>query len=474
MHEFLETAGAVLTQHGKESGMLGGLTALIKDTTEALKGNMEGFKGVAKEALRAQLVFGQFVDMYDKYQELNNKGSQKAGAIGGADALAAARQRQQEEEAAAAAAKITREKEVAAAQKKIADEVNDYKNKLAKQAAGFDEKHAIENSVKSDLANNPQFKNWSEAQKQAVILYARRADAAKAAEKATREANEADRQSIKILEQLKEKQKEQIDQVNFETQMLGKTQEQQRIATELRKVDLETEKAILKIRLEKGQDPEKMAQRIEEARKLAGVTKQQLEPAIRANIEASRSFETGFHNAMNNVISDATNSAQQAQNLFTNAFKGMEDALVTFVKTGKLDFKSLADSIITDLIRISIQRSVIAPLAQAMSGSGGGFASLLSGFFRADGGDVKGGSPYIVGENGPELFKPGQSGTIVPNDEMQGMGGNKNVVVNQTINIDARSDVNTIRAAMQVAEQSAIRAIKGELKGGKEMYRLTR
>jgi hypothetical protein len=39
---------------------------------------------------------------------------------------------------------------------------------------------------------------------------------------------------------------------------------------------------------------------------------------------------------------------------------------------------------------------------------------------RALGGPVTGGTPYIVGENGPELFVPGASGTIVPNDVLAG------------------------------------------------------
>ena len=37
---------------------------------------------------------------------------------------------------------------------------------------------------------------------------------------------------------------------------------------------------------------------------------------------------------------------------------------------------------------------------------------------RADGGEVKAGTPYIVGERGKELFVPDQSGTIVPNEEL--------------------------------------------------------
>ena len=46
--------------------------------------------------------------------------------------------------------------------------------------------------------------------------------------------------------------------------------------------------------------------------------------------------------------------------------------------------------------------------------------------FKAKGGPVTGGSPYVVGEKGPELFVPGTSGNIVPNHAM----GGSNVVVN--------------------------------------------
>lgn len=41
---------------------------------------------------------------------------------------------------------------------------------------------------------------------------------------------------------------------------------------------------------------------------------------------------------------------------------------------------------------------------------------------RASGGPVSGGQPYIVGEQGPELFVPGVSGSIVPNGALAGAG----------------------------------------------------
>ena len=62
-----------------------------------------------------------------------------------------------------------------------------------------------------------------------------------------------------------------------------------------------------------------------------------------------------------------------------------------------------------------------------------GVNSLLSsipgigGLFKANGGPVKAGGSYIVGERGPELFTPGSSGNITPNHQL---GGSTNVVVN--------------------------------------------
>ncbi len=58
--------------------------------------------------------------------------------------------------------------------------------------------------------------------------------------------------------------------------------------------------------------------------------------------------------------------ALQTERFVKNAFKGMEDALVEFVAIGKLDFKSLTDSIIVDLVRIQIRQSITTPLANAL------------------------------------------------------------------------------------------------------------
>ena len=54
------------------------------------------------------------------------------------------------------------------------------------------------------------------------------------------------------------------------------------------------------------------------------------------------------------------------------AFKGLEDTLVNFVTTGKLQFKSLVQSIIADLARLTIRKGITQPLFNAFSSALGG------------------------------------------------------------------------------------------------------
>jgi len=51
-------------------------------------------------------------------------------------------------------------------------------------------------------------------------------------------------------------------------------------------------------------------------------------------------------------------------------------------------------------------------------------------FGRANGGTVRRGQPYIVGERGAEMFIPDAGGRIIANHNLGGMGGSTNIVVN--------------------------------------------
>jgi lambda family phage tail tape measure protein len=70
---------------------------------------------------------------------------------------------------------------------------------------------------------------------------------------------------------------------------------------------------------------------------------------------------------------------------FNSIFSSLEDALVGFVTTGKLDFKSLINSIIADLARMVIQMLIIRPLM-------GFFGGFFGGIFGFSGGGSVGGA----------------------------------------------------------------------------------
>jgi hypothetical protein len=132
---------------------------------------------------------------------------------------------------------------------------------------------------------------------------------------------------------------------------------------------------------------------------------------IRAATEA-RKEEEFIQQNINNLVNTA---GQQFTNLFQTLINGTNswnDALRNTLNT-------LANA----LVRFGIN---------ALGGSDGvGFFSMLAGTFsggRAQGGSVGSGRSYLVGEQGPELFMPKASGTIVPNHALG--GGTANIVVN--------------------------------------------
>ena len=115
------------------------------------------------------------------------------------------------------------------------------------------------------------------------------------------------------------------------------------------------------------------------------------------------------------------------------AFGGLADAITDFVMTGKFNFKDFANSVIRDLVRIAAQAAITFAIRSLV----GSFGIPIPGL--AKGGPARAGQAYIVGEQGPELFVPRSTGTVVPNDAMANTVGGE-VNVNFNINaVDAAS-----------------------------------
>ena len=69
--------------------------------------------------------------------------------------------------------------------------------------------------------------------------------------------------------------------------------------------------------------------------------------------------------------------------------------------------------------------AVMAPIQGVLGGAGkiaGGIGKIAGGIagFLYKGGDAVAGRQYVVGERGPEIFTPGASGTVTPNNALGG------------------------------------------------------
>lgn len=132
---------------------------------------------------------------------------------------------------------------------------------------------------------------------------------------------------------------------------------------------------------------------------------------------------------------------------FSDSFRAVVTGSMTAQEALASFFSRIADSFLEMAGQIIAQMIVIKSLESAISIFGGGLGGGFKGFsgagpvafpsnmniglagFRAAGGPVSGNQSYMVGERGPELFVPGRSGTIVPNNAL-GSGGSTSVVVN--------------------------------------------
>lgn len=119
-----------------------------------------------------------------------------------------------------------------------------------------------------------------------------------------------------------------------------------------------------------------------------------------------------------------------------------------FARAGASLVKSLARAASDGQVSLGeLARAVLGAAGAALKG--GGLAEALSKSFsgaRADGGPVLPGGAYLVGERGPEVFRPTSAGSIEP----AGSAG-----VSVTINVQGGEASGLIRSDAQIAQALA-------------------
>lgn len=226
------------------------------------------------------------------------------------------------------------------------------------------------------------------------------------------------------------------EQAIFELNLAGKhmRSEDLQLAKDLLGIESTREKNVREIRLNNELNVAAQEQLIDRENQLAEQARQ-LAQTRNDMLKAERegSFGKGFQIAMHDYFMNAKTEMEQGQMFFESVMGNMNAALDNFARTGKMSFKSLAQSIIQDLIAIQLKAQAMSMFKGLGLGSlfGLGGSSMSKGAFEygidvsgmyADGGDPAVNQVSLVGERGPELFVPKTAGTIIPNNMLGSMG----------------------------------------------------
>jgi tape measure domain-containing protein len=236
-------------------------------------------------------------------------------------------------------------------------------------------------------------------------------------------------------------------------------------------------------RLEKQLEPRRRDQ--SRAEQLAGVRKQiETLPGLdeQGRLEALARADAKIREALD------TEAWQEWEDFATESLETVQDAITQFAFHGKMTFKEMTTAIAEDFFRMSLKmvmESAFSGAAGAGTGGSGGQGWLKVAFDAGlkllgagstaggggvgltggdapgmqHGGPVTAGSPYVVGEAGPELFVPRQAGTIVPNGQMPG----GTTVIN--VNVHGVQDVQGFHASRGALQRGIAGAVSQAYRG---------
>jgi lambda family phage tail tape measure protein len=248
-----------------------------------------------------------------------------------------------------------------------------------------------------------------------------------------------------------------LDMLRIKTQMEGLSQNERRVQEAVNEVLDATSKKLQEIADKReaaaGRDAsaEVLAEYDKQSEAVQRLGEQYAELARiqeTSSIQAQQTFSYGWNQAFAQYAEDATNYAMMARDMFSAVTGAMSNAIDQFVESGKFSFKDFAGSIIKDLIKIELKmqamqlfRMGFSAITGAMGGSIGGSANnplagdittMFAGMTgKANGGVIN--SPTLVGERGAEIFIPGRSGTVIPNNNLRDVMGGGGVTYNGTV-----------------------------------------
>ena len=133
--------------------------------------------------------------------------------------------------------------------------------------------------------------------------------------------------------------------------------------------------------------------------------------------EAPEVAKSGWQLATDAVRDYAEKAKETGQGIgdaLVSGFRGAEDAVAEFVKTGKLGMRDLVTSILADLAKVAVRRFVLGPIANALGGVLGSLGPAVADVLHAGG---------MVGASAPQRLVPALSFASAPRMHAGGVAG---------------------------------------------------
>lgn len=226
-----------------------------------------------------------------------------------------------------------------------------------------------------------------------------------------------------------------IEKLELQGELIGLTKEEKELMTGMAEVEQDRADAIkdvMKLTLSKdvAKNLEMQMAKIAEINELYDEQKEKIRAIIEENIAKAADIGLRIKEGLDQAgIGDFMTTLADG---FVNAVKMFEDSLATAIVNGKADFSALGDFIKQTLAKAMVQKFISGP--------------IMAMFGLAKGGPANAGQPYIIGEEGPEVFVPKTNGTVLPNSVLQGGGAGQGMAIGggTTVNynisaVDAKS-----------------------------------
>ncbi|MEQ4922346.1 phage tail tape measure protein [Proteus hauseri] len=163
-----------------------------------------------------------------------------------------------------------------------------------------------------------------------------------------------------------------VEQMQFETSLIGKTRVEQERLNELRQIDLLYQQAKVDLG---GKELANLQRNVE-------LTKEKIDAELQKRELMKLDPVEGLNQGLSDFSDSATNVMENVKNVTANALNNMSDSLADFVLTGKGSFKDFANAVISDITRMVMKMLVFKAIEAGTSFFMGGASS---------GGDAGGG-----------------------------------------------------------------------------------